>query len=263
MALAVVIVGLLGLAIGSFLNVVIYRVPRGESIVRPGSHCPSCQGQVRTRHNIPVFSWLMLKGRCADCAALIGARYPLVEAGTAVLFVAVTARVAQLHLIAALPAYLYFVAVGVALSLIDFDCKRLPNAIVYPSYPVVAALLMIASAASHDWHALERAAIGGCVLFAFYFALAFAYPAGMGLGDVKLSGILGALLAYLSWSALLFGAFAGFLFCALIGVGVIVSRRGDRKTALPFGPFMIAGVLAAIFAAEPLMHFYTHTAGAG
>jgi leader peptidase (prepilin peptidase)/N-methyltransferase len=258
MTLAVVVVGVLGLAIGSFLNVVIYRVPRGESIVRPGSHCPSCQGQVRTRNNIPVFSWLMLRGKCADCAAPIGARYPLVEAGTAVLFVAVTARVAQLHLLAALPAYLYFVAAGIALSVIDFDCRRLPNAIVYPSYPAVALLLTIGSAASHDWHALERAGIGGVALFAFYFALAFAYPAGMGFGDVKLSGILGALLAYLSWSALAFGAFAGFLFGALIGIGVVVTRHGDRKTALPFGPFMIAGVLTAIFAVAPLMHLYTH-----
>jgi leader peptidase (prepilin peptidase) / N-methyltransferase len=256
MAVAVAIVGLLGLAIGSFLNVVIYRVPRGESLVRPGSHCPSCGNAVRARHNIPVLGWLVLRGRCADCAEPIGVRYPLVEAATAVLFIAVTARIAHLHLISALPAYLYFAAVGVALAMIDFDCRRLPNSMVYPSYAVLAVLLTVGAASTSDWEALFRAGIGGAALFAFYLAIVLAYPAGMGLGDVKLSGILGALLAYLSWSALVIGAFAGFLLGAIVGVAVMVAGRGGRKTALPFGPFMIAGVLVAIFAAQPLLHFY-------
>ena len=257
MAVAAVLVGLLGLAIGSFLNVVIHRVPRGESLIRPGSRCPSCGTAVRSRHNVPVLGWLMLRGKCADCAEPIAARYPLVEAATGVLFVAVAARVVQLHLVAALPAYLYFAGAGVALAVIDFDCRRLPNAIVYPSYVVIAVLLTLSAGLTSDWDALLRAAIGGATLFGFYLALAIAYPAGMGFGDVKLSGILGALLAYLSWSALVIGAFAGFLFGAVVGVGVMIAGRGGRKTALPFGPFMIAGVLTAIFAAQPLTRLYT------
>jgi leader peptidase (prepilin peptidase)/N-methyltransferase len=257
MGAVVALVGLFGLVIGSFLNVVIYRVPRGESLVRPGSHCPSCGNAVRTRHNIPVLGWLLLHGRCADCAEPINLRYPVVEAATAVLFVAVAARLAHLHLLSAAPAYLYFAAVGVALAMIDYDCRRLPNRIVYPSYVVLAVLLTAAAAMSSDWAALLRAGIGATALFGFYLTIAIAYPAGMGLGDVKLSGILGALLAYLSWSALVIGAFAGFLLGALVGIAVMIAGRGGRKTALPFGPFMIAGVLIAIFAAQPLMHLYT------
>jgi leader peptidase (prepilin peptidase)/N-methyltransferase len=258
MVAIVVLLGLLGLAIGSFLNVVIYRVPRGESLLHPPSHCPSCGQAVRARHNVPVFGWLLLRGKCADCSAPISARYPLVEGATAVLFVAVSLRIAHLDLMAALPANLYFVAIGVALAMIDFDCQRLPNSIVYPSYPVVAVLLSLASATTSDWGSLGRAAIGAAALFAFYLAIVIAYPAGMGFGDVKLSGILGGLLAYLSWSALVIGAFAGFLLGALVGVAVMMAGRGGRKTALPFGPFMIAGVFVAIFAAQPLMDFYNH-----
>jgi leader peptidase (prepilin peptidase)/N-methyltransferase len=247
---------LLGLAVGSFLNVVIYRVPRSESLITPSSRCPSCDSAIRHRHNIPVLGWLVLRGRCADCGVRIGGRYPLVEVATAVLFVAVTLQMNQLHLLSALPAYLYFAAVGTALAVIDLDWRRLPNAIVLPSYPVVAVLLTLSAAWEHDWWALARAAIGAAALFAFFFTLAYAHPAGMGFGDVKLAGILGGVLGYLSWSALVIGAFAGFLLGAVVGVALIVSRHGGRKTAIPFGPFMIAGVLVAIFAAAPIAQFY-------
>ncbi len=255
------LIALLGLAIGSFLNVVIYRVPRGDSLITPASHCPSCNAPIRNQHNIPVLGWLMLRGRCADCGALISVRYPLVEFATALLFVAVTLRLSHLGLLTALPAYLYFAAIGIALALIDLDCKRLPNAIVYPSYPVIAVLLTFAAAWHHDWGALERAAIGAAALFAFYFLLAFAYPAGMGFGDVKLAGILGGVLAYLSWSALMIGAFSGFLLGAVAGVAVLATGRGNRKSALPFGPFMIAGALIAIFAAAPIADAYNRLSG--
>jgi leader peptidase (prepilin peptidase)/N-methyltransferase len=250
------VIALLGLAVGSFLNVVIHRVPRGESLVVPASRCPGCQSAIRHRHNIPVLGWLILRGRCADCGTRIGARYPLVEAATAVLFVAVTVQMNQLNLLSALPAYLYLAAMGTALAVIDLDCRRLPNAIVLPSYPVVAILLTVSAAWQHDWWPLARAGIGAAALLAFFFALAFAHPAGMGLGDVKLAGILGGVLGYLSWSALVIGAFSGFLLGAVVGVAVIVSRHGGRKTAIPFGPFMIAGVLVALFAAAPIAQFY-------
>jgi leader peptidase (prepilin peptidase)/N-methyltransferase len=178
-------------------------------------------------------------------------RYPLVEFATGLLFVAVTVRLAQLHLLSALPAYLYLVAIGVVLTLVDLDSRRLPDAIVLPSYPVVAVLLTLSAAWRHDWWSLARAAIGAAALFGFFFALAFAHPAGMGFGDVKLAGVLGGLLAYLSWSTLMLGALGAFVLGSVAGVAVIASRRGNRRTALPFGPFMIASALLAIFVTSP------------
>lgn len=250
------LVGLLGLAIGSFLNVVIYRLPRGESLSRPPSHCPACGAPIRPRHNVPVLGWLVLRGRCADCSAPISVRYPLVELVTALLFVGLAVRLDRLHLLAALPAYLYFAAIGVALSLIDLDLRRLPNRIVLPSYPVLALLLAGATIADGDGWRLVRALLAAGALFAFFFALAFAYPAGMGFGDVKLAGLLGLVLGYLSWSAVLVGAFAGFLLGAVIGLAVLASGRGNRKTALPFGPFLIVGTLIAVFAGSAIAGWY-------
>jgi leader peptidase (prepilin peptidase)/N-methyltransferase len=252
--LAVVMV--LGLVVGSFLNVVIYRLPRGESLLRPGSHCPACKKRIRNRHNIPVLGWLLCKGECAECGALISARYPLVELLTSMVFVAVTLRLGQLNLLSAVPAYLYFAAIGITLAMIDLDCRRLPNSIVLPSYPVVAILLAFAAIWQQDWPALERAAIGAAVLFAVFFALAFAYPRGMGFGDVKLAGILGGLLGYSSWAALVLGSFGGFLLGSIAGLAIIISRRGTRKTALPFGPFMISSALAAIIAGPSIVDLY-------
>ncbi|MDP9093446.1 MAG: prepilin peptidase [Actinomycetota bacterium] len=243
-----VLAGILGLAIGSFLNVAIYRVPAGESVVRPPSRCPSCASPIRNRHNIAVIGWMTLRGRCADCHAPISARYPLIEAATAALFVTITVRMHNLGMLAALPAYLYLAAAGLTLAMIDIDHKRLPNAIVLPSYLVVGLLLTTASLATHHWWALGRAAIGGAALFGFYFAIMFAYPAGMGFGDVKLAGVLGGVLAYVSFSTLVVGAFGGFLLGSIGGLAVLASGRGDRKTAIPFGPFMIsAAVLAILF----------------
>jgi len=251
---------LLGLNIGSFLNVVIYRVPAGESVVRPPSKCPKCGNEIRNRHNIPVFGWLVLRGKCFDCGNPISPRYPVVEFVTGALFVALTLDHSKLHW--ALPAYLYFGAIGIALTMIDFDHKRLPDKIVLPSYPVIAALLTVGAAVDHNWSALARAGIGAAALFAFYFVIAFAYPAGMGLGDVKLSGLIGGVLAYLSWGALVAGAFGGFLLGAVVGAIVIAARKGDRKTAIPFGPFMIVAAVLAIFVGARVAHWYTHLTGA-
>ena len=251
-----VLAGVLGLAIGSFLNVVIYRVPANVSVVRPPSRCPSCGSEIHNRHNVPILGWLVLRGRCFACKAPISPRYPLVEAATGALFVAVTLRILHLSLGEALPAYLYFAAIAVALAMIDIDHKRLPDKIVLPSYPVVAVLLTSASAVNGDWGALGRAAIGGAALLAFYFIAWFVYPSGMGFGDVKLSGVVGAMLAYLSWGTLGVGAFAGFALGALGGIALIVAGRGGRKSQIPFGPYMLAGALLAIFLGDILADAY-------
>jgi leader peptidase (prepilin peptidase) / N-methyltransferase len=242
-----IVAAVFGLAVGSFVNVVIYRVPNDESVISPPSKCPSCGSPIRHRHNIPVLSWLLLRGRCYDCEAPISVRYPLVEAATGVLFAAITWRFLAIGLPWALPGYLYLAAAGIALAMIDIDVRRLPNRIVLLSYVIVAILLTIASLGEQDWWPLARAAIGAAALFAFYFALAFAYPAGMGFGDVKLAGVLGALMGYLSWSALISATFGAFLLGAIVGVTLIAARRGGRKTAIPFGPFMIASALITVF----------------
>lgn len=192
----------------------------------------------------------------------VGARRILVELSTALLFVAVTLRLDALDILAAAPAYLWFTAVGVALTVIDIDCKRLPNFLVVPSYPIVFACLTAASAILGDWPALSRAAIGAAVLFGFYFLLALIYPAGMGFGDVKLAGVIGAVLAYLSYGTFLVGAFLAFLVAALVGMVILVTRRGRIGTTIPFGPYMIAAALIAILAADPLARAYLDWAGA-
>lgn len=258
MPIMITAAGLLGLIVGSFLNVVIHRVPRGESLVRPGSHCPHCDHPVRPRHNIPLVSWLALRGRCADCAHPISVRYPLVELLTGVVFAAVTARLVDLGMLEALPAYLFFAAIGIALTVIDLDVMRLPNAIVYPTYVVLTALLTFASLIEGSTEPLARAAIGATALFAFYFVLVIINPVGMGFGDVKLAGVIGAVLGYLSYPALVIGAFAAFVIGGLIGAALILLRHASRKTAIPFGPSMVAGALIAILASAPLADAYTH-----
>ena len=252
----VVLVALTGLVVGSFLNVVIWRVPRGESIVSPPSHCPSCDQPVRPRDNIPVVSWLLLRGRCRDCGEPISRRYPLVEAGTAVVFVLLALRIG---LEPELVAFLYLGAVGVALALIDIDVKRLPNVIVLPSYLVAGVLLAIAAVIDGAWEDLLRSVLGMAALYGFYFLLALVYPKGMGFGDVKLAGLLGLYLGWLGWAEVVTGGFLGFLFGGVGGVLLIAVRRAGRKSMIPFGPYMLAGALVAILWGGALADLYLDT----
>lgn len=245
-----------GLAVGSFLNVVVWRVPRGESVSHPPSACPRCGHVIRPRDNVPVVSWLLLRGRCRDCASPISVRYPLVEAGTAVLF-GLTAWFAGPTWV--LPALLYLAAISVALALIDIDTKRLPNAIVLPAYPVALALLALASwnpGGASDWPALVRALIGAGALYAVYFVAVVVYPAGMGFGDVKLAGVLGLYLGWFGWGALFVGWFAAFLLGGLFSVGLLLTGRAGRKSGIPFGPWMLLGAAVGIVVGEPLAAWY-------
>lgn len=252
----VVAVALLGLAVGSFVNVVVHRVPAGLSLVSPGSHCPHCDHPIRVRHNVPVLGWLVLRGRCADCSSRISVRYPLVELGTAVLFVVTGLRLAQLHRLPAAPAYLYLAAAGVALALIDAGSRRLPDAIVLPSYPVLLLLLTGASAVSGDWVALLRGVAAGAASLVVYLVIWFAFPAGMGLGDVKLAGLLGMALGYLSWTAVAVGTFAAFAVGGGVGLVLLAATDRGRKTAVAFGPFMVIGVWVAFVATPTISGAY-------
>ncbi len=179
------------------------------------------------------------------------------------LFVAVGLRLVDLELWGALPAFLYFTAMGVSLAVIDIDVRRLPNAIVYPSYLVLAALLGGAAWWAGDPAALLRAGVGALTLFLVYYALAALYPAGMGFGDVKLAGILGGVLAFLGYSVLVVGAFAAFLIGSFVGIATLVARRGAGDRSLPFGPFMIAGALLSVFVAPTVVDLYSRLALGG
>ncbi|OJV80458.1 MAG: prepilin peptidase [Cellulomonas sp. 73-92] len=247
---------LVGLLIGSFLNVVVWRVPRGESIVSPPSACPRCGHPIRAYDNVPVVSWLVLRGRCRDCGAPISRRYPLVEGATGVLFALAAAWTGASWV---LPALLYLVAIGIALALVDLDVHRLPDAIVLPSYPVAAALLTLASwnpgGASH-WGSLLRAVIGSVVLLAAYLLMALIYPAGMGFGDVKLAGVLGLYLGWFGWWPVAVGFFAPFFLGGLFALGLVAARRAGRKSGVPFGPWMILGTWVGIAAGELIGHWY-------
>ncbi len=246
-------VGLLGLAIGSFLNVVIHRVPLGHSLVSPGSHCPACESPVQARHNVPVLGWLVLRGRCRNCSVRISARYPLVEFGTGVLFVLVSLR---FGFSPELPAYLYLAAIAVALAAIDLDVKRLPDAIVLPSYLVGVALLAPTVLVDGDGAAALRGLAGAALLGGLYLALAFAKPGAMGYGDVKLAGLLGLYLGVLGWGALAVGGFGAFLLGGSAGVALLLTRRAGRRTAVPFGPFMLTAAMLALFVAAPISQWY-------
>lgn len=258
MLLLVAVCALVGLAVGSFLNVVVWRVPRRESVVRPASACPRCAHPLRTRDNVPVLGWVLLGARCRHCSAAISARYPLVELGTGALFVVMALR---FGLDPVLPAYLYLAAVGVALALIDLDHKRLPDALTLPSYPVAAVLLGVAAVAGSDSGSWPRALLGGAAMYAVYFLLCFAYPAGMGFGDVKLAGVLGVYTGWLGWGSWAVGLFLGFFLGGLFGIALIAARRGGRKSAVPFGPFMLLGVLLAVLVGPQLAAGYLALTG--
>jgi leader peptidase (prepilin peptidase)/N-methyltransferase len=265
-----VFAGAFGLAVGSFLNVVVYRVPAGLSVVAPPSACPRCGSGIRGVDNIPVVSWIALRGRCRSCSEPISTRYPIVEAVTAGLFLLVGLRflpqtgtsgpafVGQIVLLAAL---LYLMAASVALALIDVDTHTLPNRIVLPMYPVLIVLLTVASALTGDWAALIRAVGGMAVLGGVYLVLALAVPRGMGFGDVKLAGVLGLVLAYLGWGPLTVGAFGAFLLGGTFGIVLLAVRRAGRSTGIPFGPWMLLGAWVGAFVGAPIWDAYLHLLG--
>jgi leader peptidase (prepilin peptidase)/N-methyltransferase len=242
----------MGLLIGSFVNVVIWRVPRGESIVRPPSACPKCGHQLRPYDNVPLISWAVLGGKCRDCKAPISIRYPVVELITGIVFVAMALAVP----IGALPAYLWLAGAGVALAGIDIDVKRLPNAIVYPSIVVVGGWLVgLSLVLGEPWQA-GRTVAAALALGAFFGVIHLIAPRGMGMGDVKLAILIGAALGWLGWTEVLVGGFLAFLLGAVVGVALMLLGRAGRKSALPFGPFMLLGCLIAIVAGAPIGQWY-------
>ncbi len=245
----------LGLAVGSFLNVVIHRVPRKESIMRPRSRCPSCGTQIAERDNIPLVSWILLRGKCRHCQAPISPRYPLVEALTGGLFAAAALKFGADW---ALPAFLALTAGLVALAFTDLEHYLLPVRIVYPVLLLVGGLLILAAAITGNWHRLLIAVLSGAIAFAFFFLLNFINPKWMAFGDVRLSAIIGLGLGWLGGGYAVLGFFLAFLLGAVIGVALIAAKRIQRTSPIPFGVFLAAGAFIAIYAGHPILHWYRH-----
>jgi leader peptidase (prepilin peptidase)/N-methyltransferase len=205
---------------------------------------------------------LLLHGRARSCGAKITVRYPMVEVLTGVAFAGVVWWALRHPGTAwALPAFLYLAAVSIALALIDLETLRLPFAIVAPAYPVAAVLLGVASYGAHDRSSAIRMVIGGAALWGLYRLLHLIYPAGMGYGDVRLSGVLGMYLAWLGWGPLAVGAFLGFLVGGIGGVVLLATRRTRLRTAIPYGPYLIAGTWIGIVAGGPLGSWYLQSMG--
>jgi len=239
-----------GLAFGSFMGVVVHRVPQRASIVRPRSRCPNCGHQLTAADNIPIVSWIALRARCRYCGAPISARYPAGEALTAIIWALAVLRLGRnWNLLAFLP----FLWVLVALSLIDLETKLLPNRIVYPSLAVGVVLLGTAAAAGPGIGAWVRALEAGAVSAAVFFVIALISPAGMGMGDVKLAGLIGLYLGYLSWGRVFAGFFLSFVAGALVGIALMVAGRAGRKTQVPFGPFLALGAILATLFGGPIL----------
>jgi Type II secretory pathway, prepilin signal peptidase PulO and related peptidases len=242
-----------GLVVGSFLNVIVWRVPRHESIVRPGSHCPSCDAELGAIENVPVLSWLVLRGRCRHCRARISVRYPLVELANAALWVGIAQRFGTSWEV---PAYCALASGLLVLSLIDLDHFLLPNRVLYPAGFLFGALLVLPAAIDGHWDLYLRAVEGGAAAFAVFFLIHIVSPRGMGFGDVRLSFVLGLALGWLSWGHVFLGLFLGFLLGAVVGASLIAFKLRGRKDPVPFGPFMAAGALVAIFAGTQLLDLY-------
>lgn len=240
--------GVLGAVFGSFLNVVAYRLPRRESLVRPASRCPACEAPIRPYDNIPVLSWMLLRGRCRSCSAPISARYPLIEALTAALCVGAvlagggTAKVA-LHVA--------LILLLVPIALIDLEHRVIPNKLTALGAILALALGLGLDPSGGPQRLIAGAAAGGALLLA-----ALAYPGGMGMGDVKLAAVLGLFLGRDVAPAMLIALLAGVLLGAMV-----IARKGaaeGRKTAVPFGPFLALGAIVAVFAGDPMVNWYMH-----
>jgi leader peptidase (prepilin peptidase) / N-methyltransferase len=246
---AVAIAAVFGLVLGSFFNVVIHRLPRGESLASPGSRCPACRTAIRPYDNIPVLSWVLLRGRCRACGASISPRYPLVEALTAALFAGVVAVHSSA---AAIVLGLLLVSVLVPVALIDLDDRIIPNRIMLP-----AAVAAVVAGTALDPGGEPERLIAGAAAGAFLLLFALAYPRGMGMGDVKLVAVLGLYLGRSVGVALVIALLAGVLVGALLGARVGVHEA--RKTAVPFGPMLALGGIAAVLVGADIVDWYLRT----
>jgi leader peptidase (prepilin peptidase)/N-methyltransferase len=260
---AYIAVFIVGLLVGSFLNVCIYRVPRRKSIVSPPSACPNCGSKIKPWHNIPVLSYILLGGRCAYCGAGISVRYPLIELLNALLYVATLYRfgvrpsdpyigilpMEQSFLIMAL------ISAFIVVTFIDLEHQIIPDGITLPG--IVLGLILgplVLRNPAIPWHTgFVNSLLGMVVGGGAFYIIAVLSRGGMGGGDIKLIAMIGA---FLGWEAVLLTIFVGSLFGAVVGIWLMVFKGMKRKTPIPFGPFLVAGAMAAIFCGPAFLSWY-------
>lgn len=245
--LVVVACAVMGVLIGSFLTVVVDRVPRGASIVAPPSACGACGTRLTAPDLVPIVSWLALRGRCRHCGARIGVEPIVVELATATLFVLFGLEFGADPVV---PAFCILAAALVALVWIDLREFRLPREITYTAFTLGTAALVVAALVNDEPDRIWQALLGAGIALAIMGAIYLASRGGMGDGDVRLAPLLGLYLGYLNPGIVPVGLFFGFLLGAVVGVAMMAIGRGDRKTALPFGPFLAAGTVIAVFAGQ-------------
>jgi leader peptidase (prepilin peptidase)/N-methyltransferase len=250
--MGIAFLGAFGAAIGSFVNVLAYRLPRRESIVKPRSRCPRCETQIAGYDNIPVVSWLLLRGHCRHCKAAIPVRYPLVEALTAVLFIAVGLKIGlEDTLIPALALTITLVAAAET----DLEHRIIPNRLMATSGIAAVALWAIVDPGMLPENMIAGAGAGG-----FLLAAAVAYPAGMGMGDVKLAAVMGLFLGASVAPAL----FVGFAAGAVVGIAIVLIRGvSARKQGVPFGPFLAFGGIVGLIWGPAIIDWYGRLSGLG
>ncbi len=250
---AITFAGVFGAIFGSFLNVVIHRLPRHESVVSPASHCPGCDMPVRPYDNIPILSWLLLRGHCRSCGEPISPRYPLVEAGTATLCVgAVIAH----DSVSSIALSIALILIVVPAAVIDLEHRIIPNKIT-----ALGAVLALVLGTALDPSGEPTRLIAGAAAGGFLLVAALAYPGGMGMGDVKLAGVMGLFLGSAVAPAILIALLSG----VLVGSVVVAhkgtaetDRRSAGKTAIPFGPFLAFGALVAVFVGQDIVQLYVN-----
>jgi leader peptidase (prepilin peptidase)/N-methyltransferase len=245
---AITFAGVLGAIFGSFLNVVVYRVPRHESVIYPASHCPGCNAPVKPYDNIPILSWLLLRGHCRSCSEPISPRYPLVEAGTAVLCIGAVLAHSS---IADIALSITLILIIVPAAVIDLEHRIIPNRLT-----ALGAVLALVIGTALDPAGEPERLIAGVAAGSFLLIAALAYPGGMGMGDVKLAGVMGLFLGSAVAPAILIALISG----VLVGA-VVIARKGTaegRKTAVPFGPFLALGALVSVFVGQDIVQFYVN-----
>lgn len=248
-----IVAGLLGLAVGSFLNVVAYRVPLGRSVVHPPSACPACETPIAWHDNIPVASWFILRGKCRTCGESFSIRYALVEAVTGLLF-ASTVLIVGLEWVVV--GHLFFVAVTVTLILTDLDHQRIPNRILYPGGAVAIALLGAGALLDGTLAAFGRGLLGGVAYFAALLVLALIAGGGFGMGDVKLAVLLGTFTGFWGWGQVLLAALVAFVGGGAVSLVLLALRIKGRKDRIPFGPYLVVGAWVAMAFGDPILDWW-------
>lgn len=257
LAFQIVITAIFGAVFGSFLNVVIYRVPAGKSLLTE-SRCPNCNNHIKWWQNIPIFSWLFLRGKCFYCKKPISPRYMIVEGLVSLLF-ALTTFFYPVEDIASglqLLGLLVFVSFAVALSFIDLDTHKLPNALTFPSFISILVILSLSAAFSKDYSNLLRAILASLLVALVYFALALVKKSGMGLGDVKWSLTIGLILGWFGWGNVFIGGFGAFFIAALYSIILMVTKKAKMTSGIPFGPWMSIGAWLGIIFGTQILNAY-------